>query len=91
MNSVAYDEKLDQIVLSVRGFNEIWVIDHSTTTAEARTHSGGRQGMGGLAQLRDVLPLADFLGDGGVAEQTPAGTAGGATRAPPRGSAPSRR
>jgi hypothetical protein len=27
--------------------SEIWVIDHSTTTAEAAGHSGGRQGMGG--------------------------------------------
>jgi hypothetical protein len=28
MNSIAYNPKLDQIVLSVRGCNEIWFIDH---------------------------------------------------------------
>ena len=42
-----YNAQLDQILVSVQRFAEVWVIDHSTTTAEARTHSGGRQGMGG--------------------------------------------
>lgn len=46
-NSIAYNAELDQIVLSVPNFNEIWVIDHSTTTAEARGSSGGRAGRGG--------------------------------------------
>jgi len=40
INSVAYDAQLDQIVLSVRQFSEIWVIDHSTTTREARGPAG---------------------------------------------------
>ena len=40
MNSIAYNEKLDQIVLSVRGCNEIWVIDHDTTTQEAAAKKG---------------------------------------------------
>src|SRR6185295_3321148 len=30
-NAVAYNPELDQIILSVPTFNEIWVIDHSTT------------------------------------------------------------
>ncbi len=47
INSIAYHAELDQILLSVLGFNEIWVIDHSTTTAEAAGHSGGRRGKGG--------------------------------------------
>ena len=47
INSIAYHAELDQILLSVLGFNEIWVIDHSTTTAEAAGHSGGRSGKGG--------------------------------------------
>ncbi|MFC1452590.1 DUF1566 domain-containing protein [Verrucomicrobiota bacterium] len=47
VNSVAYNEELDQIVLSVHNFSEIWVIDHSTTTAEAEGHTGGNSGMGG--------------------------------------------
>jgi hypothetical protein len=38
---------LDQIVVSSRDFSEIWIIDHSTTTAEARTSSGGNSGKGG--------------------------------------------
>ncbi len=47
INSVAYNPALDQIVMSVHNFSEIWIIDHSTSTAEASTHSGGNSGMGG--------------------------------------------
>jgi hypothetical protein len=47
INSVDYNEELDQILLSVRNFNEIWVIDHSTTTEEAAGHTGGNYGKGG--------------------------------------------
>lgn len=47
INSIDYNAELDQILLSVRGFNEIWVIDHSTTTEEAAGHTGGRSGRGG--------------------------------------------
>ncbi|MBT6323879.1 MAG: hypothetical protein HOJ31_17045, partial [Anaerolineae bacterium] len=47
MNSIDYNVELDQIMLSVRGNNEIWVIDHSTTSAEATSHAGGRYGIGG--------------------------------------------
>jgi len=46
-NAVAYNAELDQIVLSVHGFSEIWVLDHSTTTAESAGHTGGRGGKGG--------------------------------------------
>jgi hypothetical protein len=46
-NSVAYNPKLDQIILSARGCNELWVIDHSTNTKEAVGHSGGKGGKGG--------------------------------------------
>jgi len=46
-NSVAYQPELDLIVLSSPELGEILVIDHSTTTAEARTSSGGRYGKGG--------------------------------------------
>ncbi len=44
---MAYNAELDQIVLSVHNFDEVWVIDHSTTTAEAAGHSGGNSGKGG--------------------------------------------
>ncbi|MCP4858305.1 MAG: SUMF1/EgtB/PvdO family nonheme iron enzyme [Fuerstiella sp.] len=57
-NSIDYNAKLDQIVLSVRGFNEIWVIDHSTTTAEAASHSGGQGGRGGDLVWRWGNPIA---------------------------------
>ncbi len=46
-NSVAYDPRLDQILLSVWGYGEIWILDHGTTTAEAAAHTGGRAGRGG--------------------------------------------
>ncbi len=47
VNSVAYNPELDQVVISVHEFSEIWIIDHSTTTAEAAGHAGGRSGKGG--------------------------------------------
>jgi hypothetical protein len=46
-NSIDYNGELDQILLSVCNFNEIWVIDHSTTTEEAAGHTGGNSGKGG--------------------------------------------
>ena len=39
-NSVDYNPELDQILLSVHSFSEIWVIDHSTTSAEAAGPGG---------------------------------------------------
>jgi len=33
-NSVDYNPHLDQIILSVHGFDEVWIIDHSTSGAE---------------------------------------------------------
>lgn len=47
MNGIDYNEALDQIVVSMHMTNEIYVIDHSTSTAEAATHAGGNSGMGG--------------------------------------------
>jgi hypothetical protein len=46
-NSIDYDAALDQIVISARSENEVWVVDHGTTTAEAASHAGGKRGMGG--------------------------------------------
>ncbi|KYK24203.1 hypothetical protein AYK24_06425 [Thermoplasmatales archaeon SG8-52-4] len=46
-NSIDYHEEFDQILLSVHNFNEVWVIDHSTTTEEAAGHTGGNYGKGG--------------------------------------------
>lgn len=47
LNSIDYNPVLDQIVLSSFTAGEIWIIDHSTTTAEAATHAGGNSGKGG--------------------------------------------
>ncbi|MCC6489033.1 MAG: aryl-sulfate sulfotransferase, partial [Candidatus Hydrogenedentes bacterium] len=47
INAVAYNAELDQIALSVLGLNELWIIDHSTTTEEAKRSTGGRYGKGG--------------------------------------------
>lgn len=58
MNSIDYSPKLDQIVLSVRGCNEIWFLDHSTTTEEAAGHIGGRHGKGGGLIYRWGNPAA---------------------------------
>ena len=39
-NGIDYNSELDQIVVSVRRFNELWVIDHGTTTEEAAGPKG---------------------------------------------------
>jgi PKD repeat protein len=57
-NSVSYNERLDQILISVHAYCEIWIIDHSTTTEEAAGHSGGRYGRGGDLLYRWGNPAA---------------------------------
>ena len=57
-NSVAYNPVLDQIVVSCPNFNEIWIIDHSTTAEEAKGHTGGRWGKGGDLLYRWGNPSA---------------------------------
>lgn len=47
INSITYNPELDQIAITSHTLNEIYVIDHSTTIAEAASHSGGRYGKGG--------------------------------------------
>ncbi len=57
-NSVDYNPDLDQIVMSVRQFGELWIIDHSTTAEEAASHSGGASGRGGDILYRWGNPQA---------------------------------
>ncbi|MBF0430191.1 MAG: aryl-sulfate sulfotransferase [Fibrobacteria bacterium] len=47
INSVTYNPELNQIMMSVHNFSEIWIIDHSTTKTEAASHTGGTYGKGG--------------------------------------------
>lgn len=47
INSINYNESLDQIVMSSRLLSEIYIIDHSTSISEAAMHSGGTYGKGG--------------------------------------------
>ena len=57
-NAVAYNAELDQIMLSIHAFSEVWIIDHGTTTEEAASHSGGKRGKGGDLLYRWGNPRA---------------------------------
>ena len=62
-NGIDYNAALDQIALSCKNTNEFYIIDHSTTTAEAAGHSGGNSGKGGDFLYRWGNPQAY---DGGL-------------------------
>ncbi len=57
-NAIDYNVELDQIMLSVPTFSEFWIIDHSTTTEEAATGTGGMSGRGGDLMYRWGNPEA---------------------------------
>ena len=40
-NGIVYDQSRDLIFMTVNFYDEVWVIDHSTTTAQASTSLGG--------------------------------------------------
>jgi len=56
-NAIEYNADLDQILISARSLDEILIIDHSTTTAEASGHSGGNTNKGGDFLFRWGNPL----------------------------------
>jgi len=46
------------VILSAHNYDEVWIIDHSTTTVEATSHAGGRYGRGGDLLYRWGNPQA---------------------------------
>lgn len=58
MNGLDYNRQLDQIAISCHNNSEIWIIDHSTSIAEAAGHTGGNSGMGGDILYRWGNPAA---------------------------------
>lgn len=62
-NGIDYNETLDQVLISCPEFNEIWIIDHSTTTAQAATSLGGASLRGGDLMFRWGNPMAYGQGD----------------------------
>jgi len=65
INAIAYNEELDQIILSNHNFSELWVIDHSTTTSEATGHTGGIYDKGGDLLYRWGNPQTYDQGNSG--------------------------
>ena len=58
LNSIDYNETLNQILVSSHSFDEVWIIDHSTTTSQAASHTGGNSNRGGDLLYRWGNPRA---------------------------------
>ena len=57
-NALDYNAELDQIMITVRHFSEIWIIDRSTSIEEAAGRAGGNGGRGGDLLYRWGNPRA---------------------------------
>lgn len=57
-NSIDFNPELNQILFSTPFLSEVWIIDHSTTTAQAAGHTGGFSGRGGDLMYRWGNPQA---------------------------------
>lgn len=64
INSIDYNPVRDEILISSATYDEIYIIDHSTTTAEAASSSGGNSGKGGDILYRWGNPEAYDFGGG---------------------------
>ena len=63
INGFDYNPDLEQVMLSVRKMSEVIVIDRTTTTEEAASHSGGLYGKGGDILFRWGNPSNYNAGD----------------------------
>ena len=57
-DAMDYNPALDQIALSLRNSGEVWIIDHSTSTEQAASSSGGLMHRGGDILFRWGNPAA---------------------------------
>ena len=64
INSIDYDSANNQILVSSHSFEEFWIIDHSTTSVQAASHSGGNGGKGGDLLYRWGNPITYGRGTG---------------------------
>ena len=62
-NAIDYHPEFNQIMLSIPYFNEIWVIDHTTSTEDAAGSTGGLWGQGGDLLYRWGNPMTYRAGD----------------------------
>ncbi len=63
LNAIHYHAELDQIIVCSHNQHEVWVIDHSTSTAEAAGHQGGKSGQGGDLLYRWGNPYVYYAGE----------------------------